>query len=126
VWLAVSTGLAWSIFGPGLILITRKTPFVCAHACLITMSYGEGVLAAGAVINLAMRLTGAWHFLDPALFNLAWVALSNIVMAAILSQQFQAVGVPSWKIILAWNGLLNGAGAVFAFVFRSLLGGRPG
>ena len=123
-WLAAWTGLAWCIFGPALCLITRKSPFICAHACLVTMAYGEGVLVAGAVINLLINLAGGTGGPGPVLFNVAWVALSNLVMGVALSRQFQAVGVAPWKTLLAWILLLDGSGASFAWLLQPLLHGR--
>src|SRR5690242_8387426 len=40
VWMALSAGLAWCIFGPALIVITRLRMLTCAHACLVTMALG--------------------------------------------------------------------------------------
>ena len=97
-----ATGLSWCLFGPALVWITRRRISTCAHACLITMAYGIGVLAAGAGINL---------LLGPGLlFNAAWVALSNIVMATLLVRQLATVGVRSWRTLAAWTIVLDGAG----------------
>jgi hypothetical protein len=122
-WLALSAGLAWCVFGPALALATRRSPFTCAHACLVTMAYGEGVLLLGAAANVILALAvGRGTSLAPV-FNLAWVLLANGVMAWTLAVQFRALGVPVRKTLFLWMVLLNGSGAAFAWVFARLLGG---
>jgi hypothetical protein len=34
-WLALSAGLGWCVFGPTLVLVTRRNALTCAHACLV-------------------------------------------------------------------------------------------
>jgi hypothetical protein len=121
-WLTLSAGLSWCVFGPALVLLTRRHIFTCAHACLVTMAYGEAVLVTGACVN------GVIAFADgqgvALFFNIVCVALSNVVMATALALQLQAVRVPVWKTLLAWTVFLNGSGAVFFWIFqRTLRGG---
>ena len=107
--LLAATGLSWIVFGPALILLTRRRTLTCAHACLVTMAYGIGVLAAGAAVNAALG-TGL-------LFNAAWVALSNVVMASVLVSQLSVLRVPAWRTLLAWVVFLDGTGlALFTAV----------
>ena len=119
-WLALSAGLGWCVFGPTLVLVSRRNAFVLAHACLVTMAYGEAVLASGAAVNVVVGVLGGPSGL-PA-FNIACVAMSNVVMAGALTLQLQAVRVPVWKTLGAWVVALNGSGAVFFRVFARLLG----
>jgi hypothetical protein len=118
IWFALSAGLGWCVFGPMLLLLTRRNAFTCAHACLVTMAYGEAVLVSGATVNALLRLTG---ITNPTAFNVVCVALSNVIMAATLSLQLQAIGVPVWKTLLAWMVILNGSGAMFFYLFLKLL-----
>jgi len=119
-WLALSAGLSWCVFGPVLVVAARRSAFTCAHACLVTMAYGEAVLCVGAMLNLLLK---AATIVPPGPFNLAWVGLSNIVMATALAIQLRAVEVPIWKTLLAWMLVLNGCGAVFFALFQRLLQG---
>jgi hypothetical protein len=100
-----ATGLSWCLFGPALVLVTRRRISTCAHACLVTMAYGIGILVVGAGIN---------HLLHPGpLFIAAWIALSNVVMATALVRQLGAIGVRAWRALAAWVVVLDGAGLVF-------------
>lgn len=119
-WVALSAGLAWCVFGPGLMLLTRRHPLTLAHACLVTMAYGEAVLALGAGLNLLLRASGLSRRVPAGPFNLAWVGLSNVVMAATLARQLGGLGVPARTTLAAWFGLLDGSGAVLFWLF-----GRP-
>ena len=120
-WLALSAGAGWGIFGPGLIRVTGKHPFVCAHACMVTMAYGEGVLAAGAALNALLADPRRAPRFNRAHFNLAWVGLSNITMATALALQLRTIGVPPRRTLATWMLLLNGSGAVFFWLFARLL-----
>jgi hypothetical protein len=121
--MALSAGLSWGVFGPVLILLTRRHAFVLAHACLVTMAYGEAVLVSGAGVNALLASTGGPPGLDPAVLNLLIVAMANATMAAALAAQLQAIGVPVWKSVLAWMVVLNGSGALFFWLFRPLVSG---
>lgn len=100
--LLASTGLAWGLFGPALVLLTGRSVRTCAHACLVTMAYGIAVLAAGA---------GIAHALHPGIpFHVGWVALSNVVMGAAIVRQFSTLDVRPWRTLLAWVVVLDGAG----------------
>lgn len=120
-WLALSAGLGWCVFGPTLVVVTGRNPFTLAHACLVTMAYGEVVLVLGAVLNLLLRMTNLLTLIPPGPFNMAWVALSNFVMATVLTHQLNAIQVPPWKTLLIWMIGLNGSGAVFFWWFQRLL-----
>ncbi len=120
-WLTLSSGLAWCIFGPLLVKLTQKNMFVCAHACLITMAYGEVVLLSGATINTVLWLN---HSIKPGLFiplNSLCVGSSNLTMVAMLSVQLRGIGVPVWRTCLLWLLVLNGSGALLFFLLRSIL-----
>jgi hypothetical protein len=120
-WLALSAGAGWCVFGPGLIRVSGKHPFVCAQACMATMAYGEGVLVTGAALNALLADRRRLPRLDRARFNLGWVGLSNVVMAAALAAQMRAIGVPAWKTLATWMVLLNGSGAGFFWALARVL-----
>src|SRR5688500_16731774 len=37
-WLTASAGLSWCVFGPVLVRVSQRSPFTCAHACLVSMA----------------------------------------------------------------------------------------
>jgi hypothetical protein len=117
--LTLSSGLAWCIFGPILVLMLRKNAYVLAHACLITMAYGEAVLAIGAFLNLLFSL--GFRNLDCGMFNIVWIGLSNVIMASALSVQLGALRVPYWKTLLIWMLTLNGSGYLFFLMFKQII-----
>ena len=45
-WLVLSAGGGWCIYGPVLVLLSRRRTQTCAQACLTTMAYGEAVLVS--------------------------------------------------------------------------------
>jgi hypothetical protein len=107
-----ATGLSWCLFGPALVGVTHRRISTCAHACLVTMAYGIGILAVGAGINL---------LLDPGpLFNALWVGLSNAVMGSALVRQLATLGVPPWRTIAAWVVALDGPGALLFLALGGL------
>lgn len=119
-WLALSAGLAWCLFGPALIMLSQRSPWTLAHACLVTMAFGEAVLQVTALGNVA----GIYRVLGgPSAFNSGMVLLSNVVMAGAVTTQLRAVGVAPWRTLLAWMLVLNGSGALFFLLFYRLLGG---
>lgn len=120
-WLALSAGLGWCVFGPALVLATRRNAFTCAHACLVTMAYGEAVLVSGAAANLLQTHTALRDQVDPLRFNQATVGLSNVVMATVLALQLRELGVPVAKTLLLWMAALNGSGALFFWLFHRIL-----
>lgn len=115
-WLAASAGLAWCAFIPTLIAITRRAWNECVDACLVTMAWGEVVLLGGAAMNVVLWRNGVT---DARVANLAVVAISNVVMAAVLARRL--AGVPPWRVYAAWMLVLNGAGAVFFLVLYPIL-----
>ena len=102
--LLLATGLSWCLFGPALVAVTRRRVSTCAHACLVTMAYGIGVLALGAGINLLWAPRPLWIVL--------WVGLSNGVMAIAMVRQLEAVGVRAWRTFATWVDALDGTGVL--------------
>jgi uncharacterized membrane protein YhaH (DUF805 family) len=124
-WLALSAGGAWCLFGPFLVLLSHLRTLTCVQACLTTMAYGEGVLVSGAGINLWFRLKGGFEEAFLTRWNVALVGFSNIVMGTALVRQLHALNVPAWKTVLSWIAVLNGSGVLLFALFRRLLqGGR--
>ncbi len=119
-WILLSAGFGWFIFGPTLIFVTKKNIFTCAHACMVTMAYGEGVLTLTALVNLILAFNLPVSF-DVGVFNFSMVVVSNIVMVLVLSLQMQAIGVVWWKTLLVWMLALNGSGAIFFWIFQQVL-----
>lgn len=115
-WIALSAGFAWCLFGPVLIATTGKSIRICIHACLVTMSYGEAVLLISALLNLF-----SIPLMDPFLRNTYLIGISNIVMSIVLARQFSELGVPTWKTLTAWMLALNGSGAIFFHLFKKML-----
>ncbi len=123
-WLALSAGGGWCIFGPLLVLLSRLRAQTCAQACLTTMVYGEAVLVSGAGINMWLGLKGSFKEAVLARWNVALVGISNLVMATALTRQLHALGVPAWKTLLSWMIVLNGSGTLLFGFFRRLLQGE--
>ena len=121
-WLGLSAGGSWCIFGPLLVLVSRRRVQTCAQACLTTMACGEAVLVSGAAINVGLRLKGSFKELKR--WNFALVGLSNFVMAAALARQLRALGVPAWKTLLLWMVALNGSGVLLFRLLHRLLQGE--
>jgi hypothetical protein len=119
-WLALSAGIAWCIFGPLLVILSHSSPFTCAHSCLTTMAYGELILVAAAAFNLIGAI-GQFHALSYVLSNILFVALSDAIMAIMLTLQMQALGMPLWKTLAAWIFVLNGSFLVLAWLLYGLL-----
>ncbi len=120
-WLALSAGFGWCVFGPTLLLVTRRNALTCAHACLVTMAYGEAVLVSGALANLLHTCSPPGNQIDPLRFNLATVGLSNVVMATVLVLQLRELGVPARTTLLLWMVALNGSGALLFRLFQQVL-----
>lgn len=121
-WFMASAGVAWIFFGPLLRIVTGLPWKILAQACLVTMVFGELILVAGAVFHFVFgaMLKGTAVAMGSAL---AWVALSNGVMATMLALQLKGVGVVVWQSVVLWIFGLNGLGALFFFLFRDLLRG---
>lgn len=122
-WLALSAGGGWCIFGPFLIWLSRQRMLTCVQACLTTMAYGEAVLVSGAGINLWFRLRGGFQQTFLARWNVALVGLSNLVMLTVLTRQLRALRVPAWKTVFSWMLVLNGSGGLLFVLLRRLLQG---
>jgi hypothetical protein len=120
-WLALSAGGSWCLFGPFLALLSRLRALTCAQACLTTMAYGEAVLVSGAGINLWFRLKGGFEEAFLTRWNVALVGFSNIVMVTALVIQLRALGVPARKTLFSWMAVLNGSGALLFTLFRRFL-----
>jgi hypothetical protein len=115
-----SAGLGWFVFGPLLLLVSKKPPLLCAHACMVTMVYGEAVLAVGALGNLlwwgsslALYLATPWNALA--------LLVGNITMGAVLASQLRVLNVPLRSTLLVWVIGLNGSGAFFFWFFSRVL-----
>jgi hypothetical protein len=123
-WIALSAGGAWIVFGPILHLVTGLHLKVLAYACLFTMAVGELVLTIGAALNLLAFLIWGPQFSGGIGLNVAVVGISNIVMAAVLTEQLRALGVPPTRSLATWMLVLNGVGAgLFFLLYRVLFGG---
>ncbi len=120
-WLTLSAAAGWCAFGPALILITRRRAATCLHSCLVTMAYGEVVLATAAVGNTLLALTGLAGRMKAAWLNLCWVVLSNLVMGLAMVLQMDAVGVPKGRVFFLWMAVLNGVGGAFSWMLRGLV-----
>jgi len=121
-WLTLSSGLSWPIFGLALILCTKQSPLLCAQACLVTMLHGELVLALGGLLNILAWTLPPADFLGPVVLRNALVVLvSNLVMAASLTWQMQRLGVPPVRVLLPWFLVLDGVGALLFLIFGNLL-----
>lgn len=122
-WLALSAGLSWLLFGPLLVLVTRRGVLTCAHACLVTMAYGEMVLVPGAAL---LWLRASWPglvSLSPAVWSAGLVGVSNVAMAAVFAAQMSALRVPLWRSLACWLVALDGSGALLFALFARLLQG---
>ena len=116
----LSAGLGWFVFGPLLLLVSRKPALLCAHACMVTMAYGEAVLALGALGNLLLWAAGLTASLATLWNSLALLA-GNLTMAAVLASQLRVLGVPLRSTLLLWVLGLNGSGAFFFWFFSRVL-----
>lgn len=124
-WLALSAGGSWCLFGPFLILFSRRRARTCAHAYLITMAYGESILISGAIINLLFSLKSDIKKTFLLRWNISLIGISNLVMVTALTNQLRALGVPIWKTLFSWIAVLNGSGALlFSLFYRLLQGDR--
>ncbi|HEU5439433.1 MAG TPA: hypothetical protein VFU88_09095 [Ktedonobacterales bacterium] len=122
-WLALSAGLSWLLFGPLLVRVTRHGLLTCAHACLVTMAYGEMVLVPGAAL-LWLRASWPGLFpLPPAIWGVGLVGVSNLVMAALFAVQMSALQVPLRRSLACWLVALDGSGALLFALFARLLQG---
>lgn len=119
-WILLSAGFGWFIFGPTLIFVSKKSIFTCAHACMVTMAYGEGVLSLAALVNFFISFSLPIS-IDIGVLNFLMVVVSNIVMATVLTLQMQAISVAWYKSLLSWMLALNGSGAIFFWVFQKIL-----
>ena len=116
----LSAGLGWFVFGPLLLLVSKKPPLLCAHACMVTMVYGEAVLALGALGNLILWAAGLALYLATP-WNALALLVGNITMGAVLASQLRALGVPLRSTLLLWLIGLNGSGALFFWFFSRVL-----
>lgn len=120
-WLIASAGMAWVIFIPALTVLHRLPLLICLDAALIAITGGEVVLLSGAMGNLVAWSSGA--ILHAAAINFAVVAISNVVMAALLARELRKHGVAITRTIAAWVLILDGSGALFFAILYSLLHG---
>ena len=114
--LAASAGAGWVLFGIVLIGMTRRPAPHLAHACLVTMMFGEAVLELGVIANLIFRDGGA-----PLALNIGIVAVSNVVMFAVMAGQLRVLGIRPIFTATLWFGILNPAAiAVFRLFYPEL------
>jgi hypothetical protein len=118
-WLAISAGLSWCVLIPVLCLVLRVPLIPCIDACLVTMAWGEAVLALGVLINLALWSRGA--VMHAAWMNLALVGVSNVVMALVLVNRLRSRSASPARVWTAWMLALNGSGAAFFLLFHHWL-----
>jgi hypothetical protein len=93
------------------------------------MTCGEAVLVVGTCFNIGWWLarrarcaaTPELPTYWPRVLNVGCVALSNVVMAAVLAARVRPLGVPPQRTVLLWTALLDGTGALLAWTFRGLL-----
>ncbi|MEY2600486.1 MAG: hypothetical protein RLZZ142_2745 [Verrucomicrobiota bacterium] len=119
-WMVFSAGLAWTLLIPALWWWGPRRWIPVITACLVTMAWGEGVLALGAVLNEG-ALWALGSFPRAALWNGILVAVSNGVMATVLGLRMRPLGIPWSRTLTLWMGVLNGSGAVLFWVFFQLL-----
>ena len=86
---------------------------------LVTMAWGEAVLACGALLNLA-HLGG-----DAVTRNVIAVAISNVVMATHLTHALRRRGVRIATTLALWVVALDGSGALLFALFARLLERSP-
>lgn len=121
-WLALSAGLAWCVFVPALRAGTGVSWRECCESSLLTMAFGEVALISGVLVNATLwRLGLTGHAVA---INALIVALSNVVMAAMLATLLRGRGVAPQRTIGLWLLALNGSGAVLFFAFFQLLHAR--
>ena len=119
--LTLSATAGWALLFPVLAGVTRRPAPHLAHACLVTTLFGEGVLEIGAIANLTM-----WWLADPSpafalAFNIALVAVSNLVMLAVLTAQLRVIRIRPALSAALWFGILNLAGlAAFRIFYPGL------
>ncbi len=114
-WLTLGSGSGWFLLGPTLRGVTGLSWRLLAHACMVTMAYGELVLLSGAAV---FRI---WPPTHPMEAHLLLIGFSNLVMGTALVFQLKAVGVPRWHTVFCWCGALNGGGALCFYVLRTWL-----
>lgn len=119
IWLALSAGLAWLVFIPAFLRVTRLEWWNGVEACLATMACGEVVLVLGAVGNVLL----AWTRLveHAAAINGLVVLISNITMAIVLARIVAGAGVRARQTLFWWMLALNGSGALFFWTFHRWL-----
>jgi hypothetical protein len=116
----LSAGLGWFVFGPLLLLATRLPLLLCAHACMVTMAYGELVLAFGALGNLLLWLS-SWQDSLATAWNLLALLAGNLTMAAVLASQLVVLGASRGVVFACWLVGLNGSGAFLFWLFSRVL-----
>jgi hypothetical protein len=114
-WLTLGAGSGWLLLGPTLRGVTALPWRVLAHACLVTMAYGELVLLSGAAVFRG------WPPAHPMGAHFLLIGLSNVVMGTALVVQLKALGIPRWRTALCWCGVLNGGGALSFYLLRTWL-----
>ncbi|MEZ0325589.1 MAG: hypothetical protein ACAH95_06765 [Fimbriimonas sp.] len=113
-WLTICAGLGWAALIPALVQISRIPLHEILTDCLVSICFGEAVLAVGAVMNWTHLVSGI-----PA--NALIVLCSNIVMAGVLAARLQRRAFPVWKTLIVWILVLDGVGALAFWLLGFLL-----
>lgn len=119
--LAASAGFGWILFGFVLLALARKAAPHLAHACLVTMLFGEAVLEIGVLGNIVLWLVAPASITTALVFNIALIAVSNIVMLVVLAAQLRELHIRPALVAALWFGILNPAGlAAFRLFYPAL------
>lgn len=117
--LTVASGAGWIVLGPALIMFGKLHPLVAAHACLVAMTYGEGVLLLTALVNLSALLIDSPRAF--AVLNATAILCSNLLMVTVLACQLRVAEMPVWITVTLWCVVLNGIGAFVFLTFPHLV-----
>lgn len=115
-WLTICAGLGWAALIPALTVASRLPLGTVLSECLISICFGEAVLAMGALLNYFGFASGVGP-------NAVVVLVSNVVMAVVLAVGLARRGCPAWKTLALWLFALDGVGASAFWALRFLLGG---
>ena len=115
-WLTICAGLGWAALIPALILASKLSMAAILRDCLVSICFGEAVLALGAIGNFSQLWTGV-------LANSLVVLCSNVTMGAVLAGLLRQRGFSAWKTVAIWVVVLDGVGALAFWLLSFLLQG---
>jgi len=115
--LTVAAGGGWMLLGAALLIFTRASLTNSVHTCLVAMVCGEAVLVPAAGANFLLAAFTGIAPVAALVFNVALVALSNILMAAVVATRLRRVGVPVARTLALWILVLNASGLVLFRLF---------